>query len=236
MENCKNCNQTVNTNFCGNCGQPLLLKRVDSHYVIHEITHILHFEKGILYTIKELLVRPGRNIREFITDNRNRLVKPILFIIVSSFIYTLIVHFFHAETQYVSIDGIKNSAVVTIFTWVQHNYGYANIIMGAFISLWLKLFFKKYKYNFFEILILLCFVIGIGMLIFSVFTIIEGLTKTTLMNISGMIAIGYSAWAIGQFFDKKKPGSYIKALIAYLLGMLTFTITAVLIGVLIDTL
>lgn len=236
MENCKNCNETVTTNFCGNCGQALQLKRVDAHYILHEIQHILHFEKGILYTIKELLIKPGKNIREFITDNRSRLVKPVLFIIISSFIYTLIVHFFHTENQYIKYDGIQNSAIVKIFSWIQHNYGYSNIIMGAFISMWLKLFFKKYQYNFFEILILLCFVMGFGMLIFSVFAIIEGVTKISLMNISGILAIAYTTWAIGQFFNEKKSASYIKALIAYLLGTLTFTITALLAGFLIDVL
>jgi len=211
-----------------------VLKRVDGHYVAHEIQHILHFEKGILYTIKELLTRPGASTREFITDNRSRLVKPIIFIIVTSLVYSTINHFFHVEEGYVNYQGGKSSATSAIFAWVQHHYGYSNIIMGVFIAMWLKLFFKKSGYNFFEILILLCFVMGMGMLIFSVFTIAEALSKIKLMQISAVIGIAYCTWAIGQFFNTKKVSGYLKAFFAYLLGMLTFSIAALLLGALID--
>jgi hypothetical protein len=236
MTNCRNCNALINDNFCGNCGEPILLKRVDSHYILHEIQHILHFEKGILYTIKELLIRPGKNIKEFITHNRNRLVKPILFIIVTSFIYTLVNHLFHIKAGYVQFDGQQNSATATIFHWIEHNYGYGNILMGMFIAFWLKLFFRKHNYNFFEILILLCFVMGIGMLIFSVSALLEGLTHQSLMGISAVTGITYITWAIGQFFERKKISSYLKALAAYILGMITFSASALLLGFLIDAL
>ncbi|WP_316824414.1 DUF3667 domain-containing protein [Pedobacter miscanthi] len=236
IANCRNCSHTVNGNFCGHCGQPVNIKRVDSHYILHEIQHVLHFEKGILYTIKELLIRPGQNIKEFIGDNRSRLVKPILFIIITSLIYTIINHFFHIEQGYIVYTGTKKSAVGSIVDWVQNHYGYGNIMMGIFISFWLKLFFKKYNYNFFEILILLCFVMGVGMLIFSFFAFIEGLTKYSLMKVSGPMGVAYCTWAIAQFFNKKKVSSYLKAFIAYSLGMLTFSISIGGLGILIDIL
>ena len=86
--NCKNCKKETSENFCSNCGQPTSLKRIDGHYIIHEIEHVLHFERGILYTVKELLINPGQTIRNYILENRSRLVKPVIFIIVASLIYT----------------------------------------------------------------------------------------------------------------------------------------------------
>lgn len=231
---CKNCTSPVTDKYCSNCGHARSLKRVDAHYVSHEIQHLLHFEKGILYTVKELLIRPGRSIREFIADNRNRLVKPIIFIIITSLIYSTVDHFFHVEEGYVSYKGMENSAITKIFTWIQNHYGYGNIIMGVFIALWLRLFFRKYNYNFFEILILLCFSMGIGMLVFSVFTIAEALLKIRLMPIAGAIGVVYCTWAIVQFFNGKKISDYVKALFAYILGSMTFMVAALLLGVLID--
>lgn len=234
LVNCKNCSTTVNGNFCAQCGQQLQLKRVDWHYVLHEIQHVLHFEKGILYTVKELLVRPGQSVREFIADNRNRLVKPIIFIIITSLIYTIIDHSFHIEDGYINFSSVKKTNVARIYTWLQNHYGYANIIMSVFIAFWLKLFFKKHGYNFFEILILLCFLLGMGMLIFSVFSIFEGITKIKVLAFSGMAGVLYCCWGIGQFFNPKKASSYLKALVAYILGMICFTVIAVLIGILAD--
>lgn len=233
MTNCKNCNKIINENFCSNCGQPGKVKRIDGHYIVHEIEHVLHFERGILYTIRELLIRPGQNIRDFIGENRSRLIKPIIFIVVTSLIYTLISHFFHIEEGYIKL-GDAGTATIAINNWIQNHYGYANIIMGMFIAFWLKIFFRKYNYNFFEILILLCFLIGMGMLIFSVFALFEGLTKFHLMQVSGIIFFIYSTWAIGQFFDKTKPFNYVKALASYVLGMITFGFLAIILGTLID--
>lgn len=234
MTNCKNCDLEVAQNYCPNCGQPAKIKRIDSHYIIHEIEHVLHFERGILYTIRELITNPGQNIRNYISENRSRLVKPIIFIIITSLIYSLINHFFHIEDGHVKPDGAKESTTALIFKWVQGHYGYANIIMGMFIALWLKLFFRKYGYNFFEILILLCFVMGMGMLFLTVFEIFQGLIHFNLMQIAAFIGIAYCTWAIGHFFDKKKWLNYAKAFVSYMLGMITFWLSARLIGTLID--
>ncbi|GGD50764.1 hypothetical protein GCM10011514_13780 [Emticicia aquatilis] len=231
---CKNCNTEVTLNYCPNCGQPAKLHRIDGHYIQHEMEHILHFERGILFTIRELLLRPGQSIREFIADNRARLVKPIIFIIVTSLIYTLTIHYFHVEDGYVKLNAPEAVFTSKMFKWYQDHYGYGNIMMAVFIAFWIKVFFKKYEYNFFEILILLCFIIGIAMLIYALFALIVGLTKLPLMFIGGILGFIYISWAIGQFFDKTKLINYGKAFLAYILGMITFTILAFLIGFSVD--
>jgi Protein of unknown function (DUF3667) len=233
---CTNCSAELISKFCPECGQSIALKRIDKHYIMHEIEHLLHFERGILYTVKELCIRPGLTIRKYISENRSRLVKPIVFIIITSVIYTLINHYFHIEEQYVSHNGFEKSAVGKILNWVQNNYGYANIITGIFISLWLKVFFKKYPYNFFELLIMLCFIQGIAMLIFAVFGLLEGIFHLKLFSLAGIIGVVYLVWAIGDFIDAKKIASYTKALSAYLLGTITFYIAIFGIGFTIDAL
>lgn len=231
---CKNCNHEISSNYCADCGMPAKLKRIDNHYILHEVEHVLHFERGIFYTIKELLLRPGKNVRIFISEDRNRLMKPIMFLIISSLLYTLVNHFFHLEDTYIQSDNSMGTTATAIFGWVQNHYGYANIIMGIFVAFWTMLFFRKYNYNFFEVLILLCFVIGVSMMLYSLFAIVEGSTGLHLMRTSGIITLLYCTWAIGQFFDKSKAFNYFKAFGAYLLGMITFTFAVILVGYLAD--
>ena len=114
MNNCKNCNSELNGNYCSNCGNPAILKRIDLHYIKNETSALFYLEKGFFYTIKELIIRPGQNIRKFIAEDRNRLVKPITFLIVTSLIYTLIVNFFDIEEEYTDYVQIASSAVNTI--------------------------------------------------------------------------------------------------------------------------
>lgn len=231
---CKNCDCEVNSKFCPDCGQPINLKRIDGKYIIHEIEHVLHFERGILFTIRELITNPGQNIKNYLTENRSRLVKPVIFIIITSLIYSSCNHFFHIEENYTSYLDAKKSTTAKIYIWIQGHYGYANILMGAFIALTTKMFFRKHNYNFFEILILLCYVMGIEMLIFSVLGIVQGVTHTKLMKITATLGFAYATWAIGQFFGKNKVINYVKAFIAYIFGMAAFYLTATLIGKLID--
>lgn len=232
--NCKNCNIEVISKFCPNCGQKAELERINGHYIKHEIQHLFHFEKGIFYTIKELLIRPGKSVRTFLTENRSRLMKPIVFIIVTSLIYTLVNQYFNIDDQYVNYEKVKLKKNRIIQKWIQDHYGYSNILMGALIAFFVKLFFRKYNYNFYEILILLCFVMGIGMLIFAVFALLQGLIHFDLLGISGFSVIAYTTFAIADFFDRTKLANYVKTLFAYILGGLLFAILAVFLEIVID--
>lgn len=238
MNTCNKCNFEFQSNYCPNCGHPQKLERINRRYILSEITSVLNLQKGILYTIKELLIRPGHSIRVFIQEDRNRLVKPIMFILITSLIYTIIMRIFHFEEEI--IDGARaaldnsDSATLTILKWLQENHGYANIIIALFIGLWMKLFFRKHPFNYFEILIILCFVMGIEMLIYSVFDLIRGLTHTNLMIVQVLASFIYATYAVGQVFDKRKIANYVKALISNLLGIITFTFVAMGIGILID--
>ncbi len=228
--NCKNCDTEVSQSYCPNCGQPAKLKRIDAHYIQHEIEHLLHFERGFLYTVKELVLRPGKSIREYLNDNRSRLVKPVVFIIVTSLIFTILAGIFHVETSYIQFREAKSTNIGLIFNWIQGHYGYTNIIMGIFVAFWIKIFFKKYGYNFFEIIIQWCFVMGIGMLICTLQVVLVATTKIDFGQITGMILLAYSVWAIGQTFDKSKKSNYLKAFLAFMLGCATFMLFVILLG------
>ena len=234
MNICKKCKTEVIQNYCPNCGTPAKFTRINGKYIINEIGSVLNFDKGILYTIRELILRPGKTIRQFILEDRNRLVKPVVFIIVCSLVYSVIQQIFNFEDGYVGYSFDNNSTITSIFDWVSTNYGYSNILMGIFIAFWIKIFFKNYGYNFYEILILLCFVMGIGMLLFAFFGIADSLIDLKIIDKGYLIGILYILWSIVQFFDKKKIMNYPKAMFSYFLGMLTFMIGIYLIGGVID--
>jgi len=236
MTICNNCSQPISDKFCGNCGEAAQLKRIDGRYVRHEIEHILHLEKGIGYTVKALFMHPGASVRTFISQNRSRLVKPIIFIIITSLIYSVISHAVHIDKTDKVIEKINLPATKFLLDWVNHHMGYANILMGISIALWLKLFFNKSGYNFFEILILLCFIMGIGMLLLSVFSLVEAFFHLQVTEISKVAIFIYCAWAIGQFFNPRKIGSYLKALAAYTLGAFVFYFILTFAGLMIDML
>lgn len=117
-KNCRNCNALIESKFCPECEQPAVMNRINRHYSIHEIEYLLHFEKGILYTVREMMLRPGRSVRHFIEENRSRLVKPVIFIIITSLVYTVINHLFHIEEEYVQFEG-NMPATSAMINWFQ---------------------------------------------------------------------------------------------------------------------
>jgi hypothetical protein len=233
-DKCQHCQHELTDQFCSHCGHPKALNRINGKYILAEISSILNFDRGILFTIRELLIRPGENIQRFVLTDRNRLVKPIVFIIITSLIYTLTQQFLHFEDGYINHTMDDGSALNIIFKWISTHYGYSNILMAIFIALWIKLFFRKYGYNFFEILILLCYTMGMGMLIFAVIGAFQGITDLKLFDKAFFVGIVYISWAIGQFFEKGKKINYLKSFISYFLGMLTFSVVAMLLGLGID--
>lgn len=231
---CFNCNHTVNGNFCSNCGQSLQLARIDSRYILTSIGDVLSFKKGIFYTIKELLLRPGSSVNAFIKEDRRRLMRPVIFVIFCSFFYTILQRLLGFEDSYVNYSSETPSSAIIIIEWIQGNYGYANILIAVFIAGWLKVLFRKYDYNFYEALIMLLYIFGEGMLIYSLSGVAESLTGISMMAVGGGLGLIYSIWAIGQFYNRKKVLSYVKGLFAYVLGLIVAGIFTVLIGKSID--
>jgi hypothetical protein len=234
--NCKRCGRGLSGDFCSACGHPGNLKRIDGRYLLSEISSVLNFDKGILYTVRELLLRPGESVRRYIREDRSKLMKPVIFVIVCSLLYSLAQQLLHFEADYAEANAkaAGESAVRDILVWMQKNYGYANIMMAFVIALWVRLFFRKGSYNYFEVLVLLFYVLGVGMLILAVSGIGESLVGFRLLSIGGLIAFVYAGWAVARFYDKRKKINYLKGFVAYAIGTVTSFAAAILIGILID--
>lgn len=231
---CPHCHSEVSDSFCAHCGLPQKVTKINGQYLLSEIGSVLNFDKGIFFTVRELLLRPGLSIRKFILEDRKRLVKPIFFIIVCSLVYSLMQRWLHFEDGYIAAGLKEASAVTTLITWVSQNYGYANILMAVVLAFWVWIFFRKYGYNFFEILVLLSYVMGIGMLMFAVLGALDSLTGRKVLDTGSMLVFLYISWAIGSFFDKAKKINYVKAFVSYFLGMFTFMFLVIGVGLLVD--
>ena len=114
-ETCKKCDSEVPLNYCPICGHPKAMTRIDGEYLLHEIRSVLSFEKGFLFSVRELATNPGRSIKDFLDEDRNRLVKPIVFLIITSLIYTVSNNIFLFEDGYIQYSDDKNSATLSIF-------------------------------------------------------------------------------------------------------------------------
>ena len=106
---CANCDRAIDgalQKFCPACGQPTPAHRIDWHFLGHELEHsVLHMDRGILYSLKELMLRPGHLMRDYIGGRRARQVKPLLMLMIMSAAVVVI-------SKYLAGQGVADSAVL----------------------------------------------------------------------------------------------------------------------------
>lgn len=88
QDKCANCTRAIDgaeQKFCPACGQPTPAHRIDWHFLGHELEHsVLHMDRGVFYSLKELMLRPGHLMRDYLEGRRAKQVKPLLLLMISA--------------------------------------------------------------------------------------------------------------------------------------------------------
>lgn len=83
--NCLNCGKILTDKFCAGCGQKADTHRITfKHFIFHDLIHgTFHFEKGMLFTAKEALIRPGKAALDYISGKRIRYYNVFYLILIT---------------------------------------------------------------------------------------------------------------------------------------------------------
>ncbi len=210
---CKNCNTHSNNKYCPSCGQSMETKRINLHYLIHEIQHsIFHFDKGILYTIKELILKPSQMLQDYLLGKRVKHFKPFAFVTLLATIYGFLNHYLHI---YPNIDIISNSSLKQdiihfTFDWFYKHYALITYLLIPFNALFSFLLFKKSNYNYFEHLIINSYVIGIQILLLIVLLPLHYISPTLNIFLPIILSYIYIGWVFYQIFENSLLKSIAK--------------------------
>jgi Protein of unknown function (DUF3667) len=145
---CKNCNHHFKGNFCPDCGQSAKVEPIGVKYFLHDIPHsILHIDRGFAYTFKELLLRPGKTLKEYLDGKRVKHFKPFAYVLIMATIYVLGIKLLHSATAFIAQ---KNGFTVTFYEggFFDKYISLFFFIMIPFASLvtWLVLIKERYNY------------------------------------------------------------------------------------------
>lgn len=149
---CKNCNNTFSGNYCNNCRQSANTHRITWHEIGHNLFHaFFHADKGLLFTIKQMVIRPGIAIREYIEGKRAYHFNPLLFLILAGTLSTFIFSMLHLKLPN---DDVPLDKIHDLSSIVAEKYF---IVVGLFFILLLTItdyvFYYKKKYVIPEIVI-----------------------------------------------------------------------------------
>lgn len=232
---CKNCNHTYTGHFCNNCGQSAETDRLDFHFLWHDIQHgLLHMDKGILYSVRQLLVRPGHSVREFIEGKRVNHFKPISLVIVLATVYGILYHKFHIN---LFVSDVDNSTInfKELNEWIATHYAWVTLATIPFYTVGTALFFRKQGYNIYEFLILNTFKASQRLIIhIAAFPLVyvynENPKIKTIFTFLYVIDNVIVFWTNVQFFNKlNKFKTLMLSVLSHLVFLILFIIALMII-------
>ena len=88
---CLNCGYSFQGNYCSSCGQKSSVKKLTWKSLSDEFIHFFtHAEHSFIYTSRSLFTNPGHIVKEFLDGKRQKVHKPITFVLIWFAIYKLI--------------------------------------------------------------------------------------------------------------------------------------------------
>ncbi len=244
LENlCKNCENSFDGKFCSNCGQKTNTKRLDWNYLKDEAKYtFLHLNNGLLYTIKQLFVRPGETINEFIAGKRIQHYKPILLVFVLAGLNGLLSINLYKDvfTSKNANTSEFNSINASVSTWFIEHYAVFEIGLLPIISLCSYVAFKKWGYNYIENIIINCFAAGQRLVFGIVITPFLYLLDTKYILIISTIATlpiyGLTLWTYYSIYKDKNSGDVILRILLFGFLIILFLFILIVLGVLLAVL
>lgn len=220
---CLNCKRPLTGKYCSHCGQKADTHRIGIHFLWHDIQHgLLHVDKGILYTVKELFTRPGYTIREFLEGKRINHFKPFSLVIILAGIYGFLSHYFGINllSNNIKVSGSgeevekARQAIERFSEWMSEHYSIVSLLQIPIFALGTFIAFKKAGYNFIEHLVINTFLTGqklaLHILVFPLFYAYnETAALSEIARFTDIAAYALVIWSLFQLFTRFGAGQRI---------------------------
>lgn len=222
MTTCKNCAAEFDSKFCPYCGQKAKTGRITINQVVKDLQNqVVHIEQGFLFTVRELVLRPGIMVRDYLAGKRVKHVKPVKFLVWATAISFLVVKLLGFQEYIINqVKAQQNlqdntpalERVQKMSDWINAHPSVIMLFTVPFIGLASWLLFRKRGYYYAEHFTAAAYLMGMINL-FNIFvTLILLMFKhlplqqlTMLGSVQWLFNLIYFGWAYRQWMDGDKP-------------------------------
>ena len=189
------------------------------------------FDTSLYRTMTGLLLRPGMFSKDFLEGKRQRYAPPFQVFFLFLAVYLIFLNYF-GDNIFDFLDiGIKSendtiSKTELISSLVRKNLNLLYFILTPIIAFFIRLFYKKVRFNYSEILMFSFYIIGVGLFLSTIIALFS-LIEAKLFAFKALITFGYFPFAIMQFTNSKSFLGIIKALSTVIISYLVFTILTI---------
>jgi Protein of unknown function (DUF3667) len=228
---CKNCGQEFTGNFCNQCGEEVYKKRISFKYILVHILDAFDLADGLIFTIKQLSLRPGKAVAEYIDGKRKDYYNPLkYYLLIVAIVFIIRIKFNLITPEVPAGFDLSEKQILFFKQFLEFFFKYFNLILLTgipFISFFSFVIFKKSKYSYAENLILNLYLMGhhsfINILL-SPFLLLFSAGNSQVKFLQFIFSWAYHSWAFKQFFQITTPKSFFKTLITIFLGYLSWFI------------
>lgn len=139
---CNNCGLMFSGNFCPRCSQKADLGRINWRSVRNGIMDIWGLgTRSLIYSIWQLLMRPGYFICDYISGKRQVSFPPVKMLFIVTVIYSLIIYWLFPKVfgiQLHDIDEGSRQLLSNYYNWYESHFSWAMLGMSvlAIIPTW----------------------------------------------------------------------------------------------------
>jgi len=237
---CLNCEKELLDKYCHGCGQKADTHRITfKNFISHDLLHgTFHIERGILFTAKQSLLRPGKAALEYIAGKRKRYYNVFYLILIVIGVLLFVRHVNEIEEVIPEQDQLNQASqeIDQIFSKASKFIIFLFVPFGALNSCML---FRRKKLNLSEHFILSGMIL-LGILLINFFSIfvfilneITNFSGTVLSWIVTAICFLYVAYGYFNAFssDYSKLGFAYRILLFFALIFLeVFILLLILVG------
>ena len=147
VHHCNNCNYEFTGNFCPLCSQKADMGRIGWRSVHQGIMDIWGLgTRSLLYSVWQLLWRPGHIIGDYIDGKRQVSFPPVKMLFIITVIYSMVFYWFFPRVLGVDVVAVVDmgnemvrKATEDIMVWVKKYYSWTSLILAilAVIPTWL---------------------------------------------------------------------------------------------------
>jgi len=175
---CKNCNSYFDGNYCNYCGQKADVKRFTVSNLSREfLKEFFDVDSTLLFTLKELFVRPGEMFRGYIAGKRIPYLNSFSYLLIISLIAGFVYTWSGVPNK---IDEIMlTSGEIIKFT--SNHFSYRMLLTIPAYAIMCSIIYKSYKYNFAEYFIINTYLISQSIIFLVLWIIINSLIKPGIL-------------------------------------------------------
>jgi len=228
---CKNCGNEFEGKFCNNCGQKALQHGFTVKHILHDFFHsFTHIDSGLLFLIREMFLRPGIVVKEYIGGKRKKYFNPMQYLVLG----VAVSFFLTVKLGVIGYNHLAPEVYARLPYWQAFSLKYNNFVYTYFnlmlfigvpvMAFYSYLFYKKSKNNFAENLVLQTFLSGQRSLIYILLMpLMYGLRQKWYIGLGAyyFIIFIYFAWAYIQFFGGNKIVNILKFTASFILSLIT---------------